>query len=93
MPSPNLQRDNFHNVIQKTYGERSFEGDYDVNNNLIYAGFSIPGTAKSVAAWQIRKLTYDASNNLLSVTWPQFNTFASRDYNFVWDNRASYTYS
>lgn len=43
MPSPNLQRDNFHNVLQQTYDEKSFRGDYD-GNNLIFAGFAIEGS-------------------------------------------------
>lgn len=96
MPSPNLQRDNYDNVIQKTYGERSFRGAYDVNNNLIYAGFAIPGTATSSANWQIRKLSYDVNDNLTDIKWPQFpyaGGIASREYKFVWDDHASYTYS
>lgn len=93
MPSPNLQRDNYHNVIQRTYGERTFRGVYDANNNLIYAGFAIPGTATSVASWQIRKLTYDVNNNLQTILWPEYDGLASREYNFIWDNRALYTYS
>jgi hypothetical protein len=95
MPSPNLQRDNYDNVIQKTYGERKFEGEYDGSNNLIYAGFALPGTSTSAPSWQIRKLTYSGTN-LISVTWPQFpyaGGIASRDYKFVWADRASYTYS
>lgn len=92
MPSPNLRKDNYDNVIQKTYGERKFEGAYDGSDNLIYAGFAIPGTATSARNWQIRKLTYSGTN-LTSVTWPQINSKASTDYIFVWDDRASYTYS
>jgi hypothetical protein len=94
MPSPNLQRDNYHNVIQKTYGERSFRGIYDVNNNLIFAGFAIPGTDTAIAAWQIRQLNYDVDNNLISILWPEDgNGIASRDYIFIWDNYASLTYA
>ena len=44
MPSPNLQRDNFFNVIGETYDEKSFRGEYDGDNNLIFAGFAIPGS-------------------------------------------------
>lgn len=91
MPSPNLKRDNFHNVLQQTYDEKSFRGDYD-GNNLIYAGFAIEGTDESVRAWQIKQLNY-TDNNLVSVLWPQIDGKASTDYSFSWDDRASYTYS
>jgi hypothetical protein len=96
MPSPNLQRDNYNNVIQKTYGERAFQGAYDGSNNLIYAGFALPGTATSEPSWQIRKLVYDMSNNLTEILWPEFpyaGGISSRDYKFVWDDHTSYTYS
>lgn len=49
MPSPNLKRDNFYNVISDSYDEKSFRGDY-TGANLIYAGFAIQGTATSVAS-------------------------------------------
>ena len=91
MPSPNLKRDNFHNVLQQTYDEKSFRGDYD-GNNLIYAGFAIEGTAEDSPAWQIKQLNY-VDNNLVSVLWPQYNGMATTDYNFTWTDRASQVYS
>ena len=92
MPSPNLKRDNFHNLIPDSYDEKAFRGEYDGSNNLIYAGFAIQGTLNSAMQWQIKKFTYTGTN-LTSVTWPQYNGMATTDYNFVWDDRASYTYS
>jgi hypothetical protein len=72
----------------------AFLGQYDASNNLIYKGFARPGALTSNPVWQIAKLAYDASNNLLSVKWPQAsNGSASNDYIFIWDNRTSYTYS
>jgi hypothetical protein len=90
MPSPNLSRDNFHNVLQQSYDEKDFRGDYD-GTNLIYAGFALPGTDESVRSWQIKQLNYTGSN-LVSVKWPQYNGLASTAYNFAWADRASYTY-
>lgn len=91
MPSPNLKRDNYDYVMQQTYDEKSFRGDYD-GNNLIYAGFAIEGTDTSVRSWQIKQLNY-TDNNLVSVLWPQLDGKATTDYSFAWDDRASYTYS
>jgi len=92
MPSPNVRRDNYFNIVQESYDEKSFRGEYDGSNNLIYAGFAIPGSAEGTRCWQIKKLTYTGPN-LVSVTWPQFNSLASTDYNFSWTARATYTYS
>jgi len=63
--------------------------EYDGSNNLIYIGHAAPGTVGSAALWRIRKFTYDGSGNLLEVAWPS----ASREFTFVWDNRASFSYS
>lgn len=40
------------------------------------------GTAKSAALWQIRKLTYDANGDLIDIA-----------YEYVWNNRVTYSYS
>ncbi len=52
-----------------------------------YVGEASIGTATSSAAWRIKKITYTGSS--LSITW------ADGDDNFdnVWDNRASLSYS
>lgn len=70
----------------------AFQGQYS-GTNLIYKGLARPGSPTSAAVWQIALLTYDGSNNILSITWPTNSIGApSNDYEFVWDNRASYTY-
>lgn len=92
MPSPNVQRDNFHNLVNDSYDDKAFRGEYDGSNNLIYGATALPGTLTSVASWQLKKFTYTGTN-LTSVTWPQISGKASFDYSFIWDNRASYTYS
>ncbi len=62
MPQVPLQRDQFNNVIQDSYGDREFRGDYDGSNNLIYAGFALPGSSESSRVWQIKKLAYTGTN-------------------------------
>lgn len=80
-------------LIYDSVDDLAFQGEYS-GNNLIYKGFARPGTSTSAAAWQIAKLTYDGSGNVLTITWPQDSlNHASNDYVFVWTSRASYTYS
>lgn len=76
-----------------SFNNVAFQGEY-TGTNLIYKGEARSGASTSAAAWQIAKLTYDGSDNVTSITWPQ-NSFgvATTAYEFVWDNRASYTYS
>jgi hypothetical protein len=80
--------------ISDSADDLAFRGDYQGGQNLIYTGFARPGAATSAAVWQISKHAYDGNNNLISTTWPQ-NTLgkASSEYEFIYDNRASYTYS
>lgn len=92
MPSVNLQRDNFRNVIQDTYGDKEFRGEYDGSNNLIYAGFALPGAAEGDRVWQIKKLAYTGTN-LISVKWPELDSEPDIGYSFSWTDRATYTYS
>jgi hypothetical protein len=63
--------------------------DYDGNSNLIYFGMAPLGSSKASAVWQIRKFTYDGSNNLTDVQ------YAGGDDTFVnaWTSRASLSYS
>lgn len=93
MNLPILKRDANYNVIQASYNEMAFQGDY-TGSNLIYKGSARPGASTAAAVWQISLQTYDGSNNLLSVTWPEAaNGAASSEFNFIWANRASYVYS
>ena len=67
--------------------------EYDGSNNPIYVGRAKVGTLDAQAKWQIALNTFSGTN-LTSTTWPQ-NALgnASAEYEFVWDDRASYTYS
>lgn len=90
---PIARKDAQGNLIPGSFDDEAFRGEYS-GTNLIYKGFARTGALTSAAVWQIAFLTYDGSNNLLSITWPQdTNGHASNDYQFVWDNRATYTYS
>lgn len=92
---PILKRDAQHNACQESYiADMTFRGEYDGSNNLIYKAYGRPGAVDSNPVWQIAKLTYDGNNNVTSITWPQgSNGAASSEFNFVWNDRASYTYS
>lgn len=63
--------------------------EYDVNNNPIYVGMAEPSTATGSLLWQIKKITYDASNNPTAVEWADGND----SFDNEWDERATYTYS
>ena len=86
-----IQRDQFNNLIQDSYGDKAFRGEYS-GNNLVYAGFALPGSNEGDRVWQIKMLTYD-TNNLIQVDWPQLNGKADTSYSFSWTDRTSYTYS
>ena len=87
-----ITRDQYHNLVQDTYGEKAFRGEYDGSDNLIYAAFAVAGSSESSPVWQLKKLAY-TGDNLISVKWPQISSKASTDYNFTWSGRAGYTYS
>ena len=62
--------------------------DYDGSGNLIYSGKAEPGTSKTVGAWQIKKYTYSGDN----LTDIQF-AGGKGDFIYIWNNRASLSYS
>jgi len=63
--------------------------EYDASNNPIYLGFAAPGTLAATAKWQIRYLTFDASNNITSVTYAG----GTPDFDKKWRLRGDYIYS
>jgi len=87
-----LRRDQDFNLIQDSYGWKAFRGEYDVNNNLIYAAFAIEGADESERVWQLKKLEYSGTN-LISIIWPEIDGKASSAYSFAWVDRLTYTYS
>ncbi len=60
----------------------------DSQGKATFIGLAEPGTAKSAAFWQIRKITYSG----FSVTDVQFAD-GDNNFNNVWDDRAGLSYS
>jgi len=66
----------------------------DANGNVIYFGTAKIGTLTSEDKWQITFFIWDANNSLTSQTWPENSEGnATGNYEFVWDDRLTYTYS
>ena len=63
--------------------------EYSPANNPVYIGEAGIGVQSSEAQFRIRKLTYDAFNNVTSILWASGNA----RYDKVWDLRATYAYS
>lgn len=57
-----------------------------VSDVLFYLGEADPGTAESSALWRIRKI--DTTSDIV-ITWADGNN----NYDNIWDNRLSLTYS
>lgn len=75
-------------------GELAIRVENDANGNPIYIGKAKAGTLEDEDKWEISNLAWDANNSLLSQIWPQNDgDNASTEYEFVWDDRAAYTYS
>lgn len=90
---PMARKDAQGNIIPGSFDDMAFRGQY-TGTNLIYKGFARPGSSEGSLVWQLAFCTYDGSNNLLSITWPQdANGHACNDYQFSWTDRATYTYS
>ena len=90
---PIARKDAQGNLIPGFFDDLSFRGIY-AGTNIIYKGFARVGASTSEPVWQISYITYDGSNNILSITWPQdVNGNACNDYQFIWDDYAGYTYS
>ena len=86
------ERDRREFIVQDS--EVAFRAQNDANGNPIYVGRAIRGTLVSQDKWQIQFITYDANDAVTSITWPQNSLLnASSEYEFVWDDRAAYTYS
>lgn len=60
-----------------------------VSSLLSYIGWANGGTATSASIWEIAKIEYDAGGNFISLKWADGNG----NFNNIWDNRATLTYS
>lgn len=74
--------------------EVALRAQNDANGNPIYLGRAKVGTLNGEVKWQIRFIVYDGNQGVTSVTWPQNDEGnASAEFEFEWDERATYTYS
>lgn len=91
---PVLKLDSSYRPIQDSSNDLAFQADYGGGSTMIYQGFARPGGDVNAAVWQLAKHTYDGSGNILTTTWPiNSQGVASSEYEFIWANRASYTYA
>jgi len=75
-------------------GEVAIRSQNDGSGNALYLGRAKVGTLTSEDKWQISFQAYDGNDALTSRTWPQNSDgSASSEYEFTWDDRATYTYS
>jgi len=85
-------RDRREYIVQES--EVAIQAENDANGNVVYLGRARVGTQTSDTGWQISYHTWDANNSLLTRTWPQNDEGnASSEFEFVFDDRATYTYS
>lgn len=74
--------------------EIAIRAQNDGSGNVLYLGYAKAGTATSDDKWQISFHAYDGNNSITSKTWPQnASGNASSEYEFTWDDRATYTFS
>lgn len=76
-----LQRLNANNLTMQL--------DYNSGTNPIYIGVASPGTATSSALWKIIKLTFDGNNNVTAIQYAN----GTPNFDQIWDNRSSLSYS
>ena len=75
--------------------------EYDGSNNAIFVGNAYPGALTSEAKWQIMKLSYDSSNNMIEKRWAKLIAPTNADpvptnndeFNKQWTLRNTYDYS
>lgn len=56
---------------------------------LLYKGEAEPGTSEGSSSWRICKFEYDADHDVVLIGWAG----GSNAFAYVWNNRASYSYS
>ena len=75
-------------------GEQAIRAQNDGSGNAIYLAKAKVGTLTSETGWSISFQVYDGSNAITSKTWPQNSLGnASSEYEFIYDDRAGFTYS
>lgn len=59
----------------------------EASANVTYLGYAQSGTADSESSWKIKKI--ETSGTVTSITYPD----GSQNFDYEWDDRATYTYS
>jgi hypothetical protein len=86
------ERDRREFIVQDS--ETALRAQNDANGNPVYLGRAKVGILNGEVKWQIRFIEYDGNQGVTSITWPENSEgHASSEYEFEWDERASYTYS
>jgi len=76
------------------HNNEALQAENDANGNAIFIGRAPVGTLVTAAEWQIQSIAYDANNSVTSITWPQnADANATENYQFVWNDRATQTFS
>lgn len=60
-----------------------------IGDDLIYRAEAPAGTLDAASAWRIRKITISTVDGDVTTEWADGNA----NYDNIWDNRLSYTYS
>lgn len=63
--------------------------DYDGNGNQIYIGWAVTTYLSSDTVWRIMKQTFNGANQVTQIQWAN----GDPAFNYIWDNRTTYTYS
>lgn len=60
-----------------------------VGETLIYKGWAAPGSGTNAPVWRIQRMTFVGSDEDLTVEWAE----GDGDFDNIWDDRASLSYS
>jgi len=64
----------------------------DTNGNPVFLGRAKAGVTIDEEKWQLRKMTYDSTQGVISVEWPlDTDNLASTDFEFIWNSDSDLT--
>ncbi len=84
-----ISKDDDGNVIfisPSDYNTQAIENDSE--GKAIFIGLATPGSAKSAAAWQIKKITYDGNSAATDIQFANSSTA----FNQIWDDRSGLSF-